>query len=336
MMQRGYGDGKCENSSATLLALEWGLPVHVIFTSGDGQEVNSATGNNATTHWYMNEIQLDVDDPVDWHMREDTRWDSLEGLFIQMLSNTAATTNFASPAGSLLLSAMYNRTPNKSEVLQDSDAGLANTPPVAEDITVIVNEDGATQDEYENPAVYLNNPMIPALDLPIIVLSVTDMDQQFGFPGFDASAEPALPRIFIDSLPSRGTLFDFNGTAIIHATHQAPCDGCGGNHSVRYRPEKDSFSGRNRTYTSFTYNTVGSVTVDQSVVAGLVEIYVLPKNDPPGPVNMSATILAGEVCTFFLAGPDADSPEDDSIVGAFIHQSPAYGSRLQVRFVRYF
>ena len=327
MQQKDEGDSECESSSATLLAVEWGLPVHVVFTGGVDQEVSS-------TRWYVNGIQLGVGD-IDGHLLG-TSWDPSEDLSLQLLSNAAATPDFASPAGSILLFVMYNRTLKESEVLQNFDAGLANTPPVADDITVIMNEDGAPQDEYENPAVYMNDPMIPAVDLPIIVLSVTDMDQQFGFPGFGPSTKPALPRVFIDSLPSRGTLFDFNGTDIIHAPHQVPCDGCDGDYSVRYRPEKDGFSGLNRTYTYFTYNAVDGVTGDQSVVAGLVEIYVLPKNDPPVPVNISATIPAGEVCTLFLAGLDADSSEGDSIVGAFLHQSPVYGSLFQVRFVREF
>ena len=330
MQQKNGDNSECESSSATLLAIEWGLPVHVVFTGGGvDQEANS-------TRWYVNGIQLGVGS-IDGDLPGTPWGGNVQGnLSLQLLSNAAATTNFASPAGSILLFAMYSRTLKESEVLQNFDAGLANTPPVADDITVIMNEDGATQDEYENPAMYMNDPMIPAVDLPIIVLSVTDMDQQFGFPGFDPSAEPALPRVFVDSLPSRGTLFGFNGTAIIHAPHQVPCDGCDGDYSVRYRPEKDSFSGLNRAYTSFTYSAVDGVTGDQSVNAGLVEIYVLPKNDPPVPVNMSATIFAGEVCTLFLAGLDADSSEGDSIVGAFLHQSPVYGSLFQVRFVKVF
>ena len=283
----------------------------------------------------MNGIQLGVGD-IDGHLLG-TSWVPSEDLSLQLLSNAAATTDFASPAGGILLFAMYNRIILKEiEVLHNFDAGLVNTSPVADDIMVIMNEDGATQDEYENPAVYMNDPVIPAVDKPIIVLSVTDMDQQFGFPGFDPLTKPALPRVFIDSLSCRGTLFDFNGTDMVHAPHQVPCDGCDGDYSVRYRPEKDSFSGLNRAYTSFTHNAVDGVTGNQSVVAGLAEIYALPKNAPPVPVNMSATIPAGEVCTLFLAGLDADSSEGDSIVGAFLHQSPVYGSLFQVRFVREF
>ena len=183
----------------------------------------------------MSGIQLGVGD-IDGHLLG-TSWVPSEDLSLQLLSNAAATTDFASPAGRILLFAMYNRTLKESEVLQNFAAGLANTPPVADDITVIMNEDGATQDEYENPAVYMNDPMIPAVDKPIIVLSVTDMDQQFGFPGFDPSTKPALPRVFIDSLSCRGTLFDFNGTDMVHAPHPVPCDGCDGDYSVRYRPE---------------------------------------------------------------------------------------------------
>ena len=42
MQQKDGGDSEeCESSSATLLAIEWGLPVHVVCTSGDDEEVNS-------------------------------------------------------------------------------------------------------------------------------------------------------------------------------------------------------------------------------------------------------------------------------------------------------
>ncbi|CAN0110240.1 unnamed protein product, partial [Ectocarpus sp. 6 AP-2014] len=71
------------------------------------------------------------------------------------------------------------------------------------------------------------------------------------------------------------------------------------------------------------------VTGETSVVPGVVEIHVLPKNDPPVPGNVSARIQTGETL-LFLSGTDVDSTGGDAIVGFLIVDLPTHGVLYQV------
>lgn len=313
-MEQGQGDDSCHDSS-TASAVDLGRPVHVVFTS-ERSDMNTAFNTYMATRWYVDGIGVGAVDHV-----EHSSWGTHEGAYLQMLSNTGASTfdeDYGSSGGSILLFAMYNRTLDESEVFQNFQAGLGNTTPVAEDITVVINEDGATDDEY---------PVVASEDLPMIVLSVTDMDQEVGFPGFDEAREPVPPYVYIDSLPNRGTLYDLNGTAISAVPHQIVYHT---NYSVRYRPDKDGFSGLDRRFTWFNYSAVDGVTGHLSAVSGRVDIYVLPRNDPPLPVDMSITVLAGEANTILLDGVDVDSSDGDFIAGAVVQDLPTHGVLYQV------
>lgn len=310
------------------LVIEWGLPVHVVFTSTtEGTDASSTSGLAfSAARWYINGELAKVPD-ID---RGTVTW---QGDFhLQLLNDAVAVRSVpaenAAPSGSVFLVAMYNRPLNGSEVAQNYDAGLAHSPPVAEDIPVTIWEDGEIGDHYDNPGLYAQDPMVSASNLSIISLLVVDMDQTEGFPGFVEGAENLVAAVFIDGLPSRGTLFDIDGQEITVIPHHVALDG---GYYVRYRPEKDEYSGPSDRYTSFTYTAMDSVTGEPSVVPGVVDIYVLPKNDPPVPNEVSATVTTGGEHTIFLNGTDVDSSNGDTIEGAVVVALPTYGVLYQVR-----
>lgn len=308
--------------------IEWGLPVHMVFTSTTwGTDTSSMSGLDfAVAKWYINGELVKVTDiegaTVTWQ----------GDFYLQLLNDAVAVRSDpaenAAPSGSVFLVAMYNRPLNGSEVTQNYDAGLAHSPPVAEDFSVTIWEDGEIGDHYDNPGLYAQDPMVPASNLSTISLLVVDMDQTEGFPGSVEGAENLVAAVFIDGLPSRGTLFDNDGQEITVIPHQVALDG---GYYVRYRPEKDEYSGPSDRYTSFAYTAMDSVTGEPSVVPGVVDIYVLPKNDPPVPNEVSATVTTSGEHTIFLNGTDVDSSSGDTIEGAVIVALPTYGVLYQVR-----
>lgn len=325
-------DKSCSTMEASSV-VDWGVPAHAVFTSTSSELQASSTSDDPfhtarTTCWYINGLQVGCD----WALNQASQWQ--DGFYLQMLNDAVAVGSLnstsASSAGCVFLVAMYNRALSEAEVMQNFDAGLENSPPVAEDIVITINEDGEIGDHYDTPALYLQDPMVLALNLPVILLLATDIDQQVGFPGFDAE-KLVLPDVYIDSLPSKGTLHDVYGQPIKHVPHYVAFDG---GYPVRYRPYKDEYSGPKDVYTSFTYNAVDGVTGATSVVPGIVGIHVLPKNDPPLPSNISATIPTGETL-LFLGGTDVDSAAGDAIVGFLVVEPPSHGVLHQVSLVRH-
>lgn len=70
---------------------------------------------------------------------------------------------------------------------------------------------------------------------------------------------------------------------------------------------------------------VDGVTGDWSAVAGCVNIYVLQKSDPLGPVDMSPTILAKEPHSIFFYDVDTNSSDGDCIAGAIVQDLSTNG-----------
>lgn len=320
-------DKSC-NTWEALSGIELGVPVHAVFTStASGVRTSSPDDATRATCWYLNGVQVGCNvaqnQASQWH----------DETYLQMLNDpvevTSPTSTYAASEGSIFLVAMYNRPLSEGEVTQNFHAGLENSPPVAEDIIVTMNEDGEIGDHYDIPSLYLQDPMVPALNLPIILLLATDMDQEEGFPGFDTGVEIVPPSVYIASLPSKGTLHDIDGQAIQSAPHIVVFDD---GYPVRYRPDKDESSGLEDVYTSFTYNAVDGITGETSVIPGVVDIHVLPKNDPPVPSNTSTTTQTGETL-LFLGGTDVDGTDSDNIDGFLIVEKPTHGVLHQVSFV---
>ena len=317
-------DASCYSIPAAS-AFDWGVPVHVVFTSTTWVFGRSSTADDMflTTRWFFNGVLVRVNDQRNMVKQ----WQ--HGFYLQMMNDAGMdgtmAAQYASPGGTIFLVAMYNWPLNDSQVMQNFNAGLEESPPVAEDVTVTINEDGEIGDHYDTPEFYLQNPTVPVLSLPVIHLQVTDVDQQEGFPGFSAEQQQVRPAVFIDSLP-RGTLFDVDGQMITKVPHYVTFND---SYAVRYRPEKDESSGPSDIYTSFTYAAADGVTGEISVVHGVVDIYVLPKNDPPVSRNATATVPTGE-SRIFLNGTDVDSPDGDTVQGALIARLPAYGVLYQV------
>ncbi|CAM9852359.1 unnamed protein product [Sphacelaria rigidula] len=109
---------------------------------------------------------------------------------------------------------MYDRPLESGEVAQNYEAGLQNSPPVAEDVSALINEDGEVGDHYDTPEYYLQDPTVLPLNLSVISLLVVDLDTEEGFPGFDAETEVIPSEVYIESLPSRGDLFTISGQTI--------------------------------------------------------------------------------------------------------------------------
>lgn len=277
-------DKTCNTMDAQSV-LDLGFPAHVVFTSATSGFRTSSTSDDSirTTCWYVNGMKIDCDVTPN----KSSKWH--DGFYLQMLNDAVAVRSpnsiYTTSAGSIFLVAMYNRPLSGGEIMRNNIAGLENSPPIAEDIVITINEDGELGDHYEDPALYLQDPMVPALNLSGIRLQATDIDQQEGFPGFDAEEKLLLPEVYIASLPQRGTLYDFDGQRIEEVPHFVVTRG--GEYSVRYRPAKDESSGPKNVYTSFTYTAVDAISGETSVVPGIVDIHVLPKNDPPIPSNIS-------------------------------------------------
>lgn len=320
-------DASCYSIPAAS-AIDWGVPVHVVFTSTTWVFGRSSTSDDSflTTRWFFNGVLVRVDDGQRSMVKE---WQ--DGFYLQMLNDAGIdgtiAAKYASPRGTTFLVAMYNWPLNDSQVMQNFNAGLEDSPPVAEDITVTINEDGEIGDHYDTPDFYLQNPTVPVLSLPIIYLQVTDVDQQEGFPGVSAEQDQVFPDVFINSLP-RGALFDIDGQVITKVPHYVTFNG---GYAVRYRPEKDEFSGASDIYAAFTYAAADGVTGEISIVAGVVDIIVLPKNDPPMSNNVTATVSMGET-NIYLNGTDVDSPYGDAIQGSLIARLPTHGVLYQVNY----
>lgn len=305
-------------------AIDWGVPVHIVFTSTTWVFGSSTSDDSfLTTRWFFNGLLVRVDDQRSMVKQ----WQ--DGFYLQMLNDVGIdgtiAAKYASPGGTTFLVAMYNWPLTDSQVMQNFNAGLEDSPPVAEDITVTINEDGEIGDHYDTPGFYVRNPTVPVLSLPIIYLQVTDVDQQEGFPGFSAEQEQVFPDVFINSLP-HGALFDIDGQMITKVPHYVTFSG---SYAVRYRPEKDEYSGPSDIYASFTYAAADSVTGEISVAHGVVDIIVLPKNDPPVSNNLTVMVSTGET-NIFLNGTDVDSPNGDAIQGALIARLPTHGVLYQV------
>ncbi|CAM9198025.1 unnamed protein product, partial [Discosporangium mesarthrocarpum] len=230
---------------------------------------------------------------------------------------------------------MYDRPLNLSEVRQNYDSALANSPPVAKDIAVYVNEDGEVGSpsdaytqfyEYDDQAVY-------AFNMTVICLDVVDADDDENYPTFNP-ATSSQPTVFVSGLPLKGTLADLNGTdidsvphTVLYNEHYNELVGCGFN--VLYRPLEDEYS-EDVVYTSFTYSANDSQTMRTSVVPGVVDIHVIPTNDPPIPENITTEVSSGLNNIIFLNGTDIDSPTGDRITGAAIREEPTQGILYEV------
>lgn len=327
MRTRGVGPRALCQETLAESGFDWEIPVHLMYTTSSPWRFDTTiqdTHGFVTSRWYINGLLVNVNQ----HEREPAQWQ--DGFYLQMLNDAAdgevSSTEIASPGGSIFLVAVYGWSLNDTEVWQNFDAGLADSPPVAEDIAITINEDGANGEYYDAPEIYLRDPMISALKLPIIFLLATDMDQEQWYPGFDGTKEPVLPAVFVDSLPLSGELFDVRGNAITNIPHFVEYDD---GYGVRYRPERDGFSGPVDVYASFTYSAVDGITGEKSVVAGVVDIHVLSANDPPVPENISATVSTGDAFLIFLGGADVDV--DDDVRGALIVEPPAHGVLYQVK-----
>lgn len=310
--------------------------VHVILTV---EPLVTDLGSDSTT----SDFSFDDYSTFRWHFdgvlvtTKDVKMASLtspwsDDFYLQMLNDAVAVrhepTIYAPPSGTLFLLAMYVRALNSTEVAQNYEAGLENSPPVAEDIAAIINEEGEIGDNYDNPAYYMQDPTVPTLNLSSISLVVVDLDAQEGFPGFDAEMQSVPNKVTIERLPSRGQLFEFSGKAISSVPHDVMYDD---GYHVRFRPVKDEFSGSNDVYTSFTYSVIDAVTGEECVTPGVVSMYVLAKNDPPLPTNKSEMITTGRDNTIYLCGTDVDSSEGDAIQGSMIIEPPTHGLLFQVR-----
>lgn len=318
-------NSECLETTADYM-VEWGSPMHVVLTMSTTPEVSTtSTFEFVVARWYIDGQLVQVQDILS----TESYW--LDGFYLQLLNDAVSVRQepeiHAPPGGTIFLLAMYSRPLNSSEVARNYDAGLQNSPPLAGDITISINEDGEVGDHYRTPEYYLQDPTVPTLNLSTIYMTVEDLDDEEGFPGFNASeARPAV--VAIESLPSRGTLFDINGNEIDFVPWNITDDN---GYRVRYRPVKDEFSGPSDVYASFTYSGVDGVTGEKSLVSGTCDIFVLAKNDPPVPMNVSEEATAGTDNVVVLGGTDVDNSVGDKIEGALVVELPDHGVLYQVR-----
>ncbi|CAM9241370.1 unnamed protein product, partial [Phaeothamnion confervicola] len=263
--------------------------------------------------------------------------------------------------GRLHLVAVYPRLLNATEISRNFAAGLANSLPVAHDVSAVVNEDGEIGDHYNDPAFYTR--LVPPLELATLALNPADQDTEPDFfPTYEALAPPT--EAFVASLPANGVLFDWASGAEITAAAlpflvaRRPSSGgdasgssdssssiggrgssssrsssaSSGEYLLRYRPAKDACSARNgAVFDSFTYYSLDGATGNRSAENGTVSIAVTAKDDPPVVANVTAVVYGGSKDNFVDVFQATDVDAGDSVSGAVIVRIPQKGIFRQVK-----
>ncbi|KAM3568056.1 hypothetical protein VYU27_009811, partial [Nannochloropsis oceanica] len=115
--------------------------------------------------------------------------------------------------GNIYLWALYSRVLSPAEVTQNYNARVPNSRPIALAATHIVQENGEVGTHYDTPEYYL--APVPVSELVILTLEVLDGDHDTSSPNYNSSIQVmTMPLFYLATLPTRGTLYYLNGTAI--------------------------------------------------------------------------------------------------------------------------
>lgn len=295
-----------------------GYPFHFVLTV---REIILSGVDYSFFQWFINGTRVSsflsfIVDPTsmlaEWHATYE----------IQLLDKRRwpESTRYKPLEARIYLAALHNETFNNSLALSRISEGIADSTPVVYDSTVSVAEDGEVGDHYEEPEFYLQE--IPGVDLHQVPLDVYDADNDLTTPNY----KEILPRVFVDTFPFPGLLFDSVGDIIVSTPFEVIGDR--GTFSVRYRPLFNDFATEN-VYANFSFHAEDDKSGSRSFANATVKVRVFSKNDPPVALNASHEVFAGTKQNIIsLQGTDVDA--EDYVREAVIVEPPNGGSLFQV------
>ncbi|KAG5187961.1 hypothetical protein JKP88DRAFT_243655 [Tribonema minus] len=309
-----------------------GVPQHVVITF-DFSRLQPETGSYAVVpvNYYFNGGDLNaahggVTAPELFHARFNgfnSTW--VPGYKLQMYSDyrTAADQMHAGPfsemftpwPGTMYSVALYPRVLTAAEAKGNYDAYVPNSPPVAADVNVTVDEDGMVGNHYADPAYFLSD--VPVLDLATITLPAAYDYESDPANLLSYNASSVAPTLWLASLPTAGTLYTSAGVPITSVAAAPAVTG-----ALRFRPARNAFSAGGAAYANFTYVARDSVTAALSAPA-TVTIYVTSQDDPPSVDAKAVAAVAGVAKSICGSGSDVDA--GDSVRNFYIASTPAHG-----------
>ncbi len=242
---------------------------------------------------------------------------------IHLFSDPVNLPTYAPSLGTIYMIAMYGYPLDEADILQNYEAKLVNSAPVAFDSKLIVPEDGEIGDNYDDPESYVNP--IPGSECFVIVIEdYIDADEDPERPNYNNDDSPAT--LFITSLP-KGDIFDFYGNPITEddLPYTVSLDD---DNSLRYRPLWNEWSGLDKIYTSFEYIYKDGVDPLLESNIGTASIYVIPKNDQPIAVAGDSVVIRGVASEVCVEAYDED--DGDNVAGIVLVDAPQHGTLYQL------
>ena len=235
--------------------------------------------------------------------------------------------------GNVYLWALYSWVLSPAEVTQNYGARVPNSRPIARAATHVVQENGEVGTHYDTPEFYL--APVPVSELVILTLEVLDGDHDPISPNYNSSIlATTLPLFYLATLPTKGTLYYLNGTAITAgslpiALTIANNDKSSSFAHVRYRPGWKEISWP-AVYTSFSFYALDGITglaSDTVTVSVQVKsVHEIPKagsmGDDGNITTLSVEAMAGRLTALKLVG---SAHEGSSITKASIVSLPIHG-----------
>jgi len=253
--------------------------------------------------------------------------------------------------------ALYNRSLTASEVAQNYEAKLPDSPPVPISFRATVREDGMASAQRKDPSVYSGSG-VANIDLEWVSLSASDQDESSGYPNFNASYRLHRPMEIWAASADGVRLYQYatgaelgNASTQLLPTYinevtgeeytQAEAlllpDGDAANltksYRVRVRPEGNAFSPEDASgnlvpILNFTFYAVDGVTGVQSTENATCHLAVSPMNDPPLPRNFRVFVAAGVTTTIPFNSSDVDNALP--FKNAYITKYPTNGVLMPV------
>ena len=253
--------------------------------------------------------------------------------------------------------AIYNRSLTASEVAQNYEAKLPDSPPVPISHRATVNEDGMSAAVRKDSSIYEGGVAVENLDY--ISLSASDQDEVEGYPNYNATDSVYRPMmVWVATLPTQAALYDYtNGTSLDSAPVQIPpvyedlatgmvytqaeaialgsslSASLARSYRMRVRPAKDATSptdgsGNLKPMDNFTFYAVDGVTGVQSTDVATCHLVVSPMNDPPITQNFRVFVAAGVTTIIPFNSSDVDNTLP--FKNAYITKYPTNGVLMPV------
>eukprot|EP01031_Cornospumella_fuschlensis_P029733 gene29733-35899_t len=234
------------------------------------------------------------------------------------------------PAGSesaLHKLSIYDQALDAGAAMAIFREGMANSKPVISNSTVIVLENGISNDTSRDPAYYAIP--VSSTDLPIIVLPVFDLDDSPLSPNY--SPNKARAQVYIRQVPLRGELYYLNGSRLpVQPSISVPFNVTTQSYAVRYRPPWDVASSDAVTpLVTLQFAAVDGVTGEVAGWDGVVRIIVKSVVKPP---KISEAVTYSVTSRALYSDFNLKGVADDGITTKtiFIASLPQFGTLYQI------